>query len=332
MSSPRPPLANWTPFRIRAGKSEHRVDWCYVGTEAFTDPFFEQTLARCLKKPFNQFVAHETPIDNLLDWSPPEHSIAPTAFIFHGSRCGSTLLARMAAALPGTVVLSEAATVDHVLRARVPQDTRIEWLRALLNVLGQPRRDRERRLVVKFDASHVLELALVQRAFPGVPCIFLYREPAAVIASQLRSPGVHMVPGMLDMASIGMSLPDILRLDGDEYAGRVLGAFYAAAASHAALGRVTLMNYAQFPEAGMSQVLAWFGLANSAEARRRVEHACGSDAKSPSMPYNAADVHTRPLPSQRTRDVVAQFVAPIYAQLESIRTTTGGQVAPSSAG
>jgi hypothetical protein len=201
----------------------------------------------------------------------------------------------------------------------------------LLGVLGQPRRGGERHLFVKFDASHVQELGLVQRAFPDVPCIFLYREPAAVIASQLRSPGVHMVPGMLDMAPIGMSLSDILRLEGDEYAGRVLGAFYAAAASHAAVGRLTLMNYAQFPEAGVTQVLAWCGLADSAEARRRVERASEFDAKSPSMRYNTANGPARPLPNQRARDVASQFVAPIYAQLESMRTATGGLVAPSSA-
>ena len=323
MSSPNPLLANWVPFRIRAGATEHRVDWCYVGMETFTDPFFEQTLARCLSKPFNQFVAHETAIDALLESRATETGVAPTAFIFHGSRCGSTLLAQMAAALPGTVVISEAVTVDHVLRARAPQDTRIEWLRALLGVLGQPRRGSERHLVVKFDASHVLQLGLVQRAFPGVPCIFLYREPAAVIASQLRSPGVHMVPGMLDMAPIGMSLPDILRLDGAEYAGRVLGAFYAAAASHAAQRRVTLMNYSQFPEAGVSQVLAWCGLAGSAEARSRVERTSKVDAKSPSMTYSAA-VSSR-IPEQRARDIAAQFIDPIYAQLESIRTATNGR-------
>ncbi len=319
MSRPMPSLANWVPFRIRAGKTEPRVDWCYVGKEAFTDPFFEQTVATCLNKPFNQFVAHETAISDLLDRCAAEPGVAPTAFIFHGSRCGSTLLAQMAASLPDTIVISEAAVVDHVLRARVPQDTRVEWLCALLGVLGQPRRGGERCLFVKFDASHVLELALVQRAFPGVPCIFLYREPAAVIASQLRTPGVHMVPGMLDMASIGLSLQDSLRLEADEYAGRVLGAFYAAAASHAALGRLTLVNYAQFPEAGVSQVLAWCGLADSAEARKRVERVCASDAKSPSLLYSAADMSTR-VPDQRARDVAAQFVDATYLQLESMRT------------
>src|SRR5207249_1157357 len=124
--------------------------------------------------------------------------IDPTAFIFHGSRCGSTLLAQMAEALPRTIVISEAPPVDQILRASAPAERRLDWFRALLSVLGQPRRGDERHLFVKFDAWHVFDLPLVQQAFPGVPCVFLYREPSAVMASQMRMPGIQTLPGMLD--------------------------------------------------------------------------------------------------------------------------------------
>lgn len=316
----RDAFMGWIPFRIRPDRTSDSVDWCFVGKEKFTDPFFEQTIARCLRKPFRQLAARETPMDALLEWSAGRPGIAPTAFIFHGSRCGSTLLAQMAAALPRTVVISEAPPVDQVLRAQAPEDRRIQWLRALLGGLGQPRDGDEQHLFVKFDAWHVLSLDLVQRAFPGVPCVFLYREPAAVIASQQRMPGLHMVPGMIEAASIGIDEPGNFQL-ADEYAGRVLAAFYSAAASHAAMGRVTLMNYAQFPEAGVLRVLAWCGLADSVEARERLARVCQFHAKTPSLFYNATDGSTRPLPSARAREIAAQFVDPLYAQLEFMRRT-----------
>jgi hypothetical protein len=312
------PLAGWIPFRIRADDTHAVVDWCFLGEDTFTDPFFQQTIERCWRKPFNHLFAHETPIEALLDWRATQPGIAPTAFIFHGSRCGSTLLAQMAAALPRTVVISEAPPIDQILRARAPEDVRIRWLQALLSALGQPRRGDERHLFVKFDAWHVIDLALVQRAFPEVPCMFLYREPAALIASQLRMPGIHIIPGTLDPSLIGLDLPSVLRLDWDEYAGRILAAIHAAALAHAASGRVTLMNYDQLPAAALSQVLAWCGLTDSADARERLQHVARFDAKTPSLPYDTTDVASRPPPSRRAIDT-ARFVEPCYAQLESIR-------------
>jgi hypothetical protein len=319
-------LAGWIPFRVRMNASHPVVSWCFLGDDAFTDPFFEQTIERCWRKPFNQLFAHETPIETLLRWRTEQPGIAPTAFIFHSSRCGSTLLAQMVAALAHTVVISEAPPVDEILRARAPEDARIEWLRAPLSALGQPRRIGERHLFVKFDAWHIVELALVQRAFPQVPCVFLYREPASLIASQLRMPGIHMLPGMLDPALIGLDLPGVLRLDWDEYSGRILAALFAAALAHATAGRVALMNYAQLPAAASSQALRWCGLADSGEARERLDRVARFDAKTPSHPYDAADVSTRPPPNQRAIDIAARFVDPYYAQLESLRLVTAERI------
>jgi hypothetical protein len=322
-------LSGWIPFSVRANDARPRpvVDWCFLGEDTFADPFFEQTIERCWRRPFNQLFSHETPIESLLDWSAAQPGIAPTAFIFHSSRCGSTLLARMAAAMPRTVVISEAPPIDHILRARAPEDARIGWFRALLSALGQPRRGGEQHLFIKFDAWHVIDLALVQRAFPQVPCVFLYREPAALIASQLRMPGIHTLPGMLDLTSIGLDLPRVLRLDRDEYTGRILAAIFAAALAHAAAGRVSLMNYAQLPSAASSQVLAWCGLTGSEDARERLEHVARFDAKTPSLPYDASEVSTRPPPSRRAIDMAARFVDPYYAQLESIRLGPADRIA-----
>jgi hypothetical protein len=64
-------MPGWIPFRVRAGLepgvastrvSAGAVDWCFLGDDAFTAPFFAQTIERCWRKPFNQLFAHETPI------------------------------------------------------------------------------------------------------------------------------------------------------------------------------------------------------------------------------------------------------------------------------
>ena len=312
-------LAGWVPFRIRAHETPPVVEWCLVADDTFSDPFFEQTIGHCLRKPFNQLFPRQTTIDTLIDWQATHPGIAPTAFIFHGSRCGSTLLAQMAAALPCTVVISEAPPVDHILRARAAEQMRIEWLRALLSALGQPRRGDERRFFVKFDAWHILNLPLVQEAFPEVPCVFLYREPAAVVASQMRMPGLQTLPGILDPSIIGLDARSVLHLSLEEYCGRILGAVYAAAVMYAASGGLLLMNYSQLPERAVSQVLEWCALADSDQARERLYSTAQFDAKTPSLPYNAADASARAGSRPQALDVAARFVDVSYLHLESIR-------------
>ncbi len=317
-------LTGWIPFRFRA--KDHQVDWCWIGKGTFSAPFFEQTIAGALRKPLNQFLARETSIDQLLAWSSARPGIPPSAFIFHGSRCGSTLLSQMAAAIQRSVVISEAPPVDHVLRADVPETTRMQWLRALLGAMGQQRSGDEQHFFVKFDSWHVLDLAVVQRAFPGVPCVFLYRDPAAVLASHGRMPGLHTVPGMMPAAVVGTDLPDAVGLNAGEYAGCVLGKFYEAAVKSAAAGRIELMNYSQLPQAGIGRVLEWCGLAGEHQARHLLEDVSGLDAKNPLFRY---DPLSRPVPDQRLRDLAERFISPAYARLEAIRLGSRTVISPS---
>jgi hypothetical protein len=310
-------LAGWVPFFIRTEASPPTVEWCYVGTNAFTDPFFEQTVQRCLRKPGQR---QTTPIETLLDRHGALPGVPPTAFIFHTSRCGSTLLSQMAAALPDTIAISEAPPIDHILRAAAPESLRVEWLRALLGALGEPRGTGARRFFVKFDAWHIVDLPLVQRAFPDVPCVFLYRDPAAVVASQLRMPGLHMVPGMVDPSLIGLDLSEVLRLDRGEYVGRMLGVLYAAGLAFAERGQVVLMNHVELPEIAATRLLEWCGLETNDDVRERLLNVARFDAKTPSLPYDATATPVRSGPSEFVIQSASAFIEPHFDRLESIRT------------
>ena len=93
------------------------LDWCRLGGRRFTQPFFDETISACLQRPFNLLFRRLTPIDALLEWQERSPAVPPSGFIFHMSRCGSTLAARMLAASPRNIVLSEADPIDSVLRA-----------------------------------------------------------------------------------------------------------------------------------------------------------------------------------------------------------------------
>ena len=192
-------------------------------------------------------------------------------------------------------------------------------MRALLAALGQRRGGDADRLFVKFDAWHIADLALVQRAFPAVPCVFLYRDPAAVVASQFRMPGLHMVPGQVDPSLIGLDLPAALQLRREEYIGRMLGALYAAGVAWAREGRVALMNYAELPEGAVVRLLEWCGLKSDDGIRERFDRVTQFDAKTPSLPFDsggATRVSARDEPAIRA---AAALIAPYYEELETIR-------------
>ena len=207
-----PELRGWTPIRVYWQDDEPMVDWCLLGDEHFSDPFFDQTIDRCLRSPFRMLFRHQTPIAALGDVAGPRPSVPPAGFVFHMSRCGSTLVSQMLAAHREHIVISEAGPIDTVLQSHrrrpgIGDELRIEWLRGLLAAYGQPGCSPAQRLFVKFDSWSVLDLPLVARAFPDVPWVFVYREPVEVLASHARERGSQMVPGMLEPGLLGPRPP-----------------------------------------------------------------------------------------------------------------------------
>ncbi len=308
-------LDGWIPFRVRTDAPRAIVDWCHLGNERFTAPFFGDTIERCLRTPFNQLFLRETGVDMLLERAAISPGLRPTALIFHTSRCGSTLLAQMAASMPRTVVLSEAPPVDNVLRAPVSDTVRIEWLRALIGALAQPR-DGDAHLIIKFDAWHTAQIALVQHAFPDVPCVFVYRDPEAVVASQLRMPGMQTLPGVLEPGTIGLDPEQAAQLDREEYVARVLGSVYEAGNRAADERRITLVNYSEFPSRATALTLEWCAPADASAARERLDQVVRFDAKTPSLTFEARP--STPL-TPRAAEMTARFVRPHFAQLEARR-------------
>lgn len=132
MSARSSSLDGWTPIRVH-WRDEPVVEWCWTDDLPFADPFFVQTIERALRSPFSLLFRRETPIGELDELEP---GLEPNGFVFHVSRCGSTLVSGMLASSPRHLVLSEPLPVDHVLRARASDDERVKWLRWMVSALG----------------------------------------------------------------------------------------------------------------------------------------------------------------------------------------------------
>jgi hypothetical protein len=317
-------LKGWIPARVYWQDAAPVLDWCYLGERRLTAPFFDQTVEECLRHPFNLLFRHQTPIAVLAAPHFRRTALAPGGFIFHTSRCGSTLISQMLAALPQNIVISEARPIDSILRANlrdatVTDEQRAEWLRWIVGALGQQRTGEEKRLFIKFDCWSAFDLPLIEKAFPEVPRLFVYREPSEVLVSQLRRRGAHMVPGVLEPALLGLDDKAVTQMPTEEYCARVLAKICDAALKSFRLESTLLVNYRQLPDAVCSTIAEFFGVEYTRDERAHMLHAAQFDAKNPSMNFLSDTDQKKLEASEPVREATEKWVTPLYEQLEKLR-------------
>ena len=321
-------MSGWVPIRIEWQDSRPMVDWGYRGARRFTEPFFAQTVNACLRHPADLLFRHQTPLEELGEIAASQPGIRPTGFIFHMSRCGSTLISQMLAAAPSNIVLSEAGPIDEILRAhfRHPEITeaqREQWLRWLVGALAWRRHPAERNAFIKFDCWHVLFLPLIQRAFPDVPWIFLYREPLEVMASAQKQLGGQMIPGVLQPGLFGWDEATVAKMTLFEYAARALAKLCEAALAQAKAGHGRLVNYRQLPGAVWPALMDYWNVSCSAEETERMLSAATLNAKNPVLPFEGDSQAKRDSATAEIRALTQQWLAGVYQQLEAQRLTRG---------
>ena len=284
----------WVPVRVRSEK----VEWLYSGERKFREPFFEDSVGRLAGAP--RLVSG---VDELERWAATRPGMIPSGFIFHMSRCGSTLISQMLAAVDGNRVLSEAPALDDVLR----DDPR--RLPAAISALAQPLVN-ERRLFVKWDCWHTPQMGLIQALFPRTPCIFLYRDPVEVLVSQLRNPGMWTVA------------PEPPPEGREVHVAKLLAGICEAAFSH----NPVLVNYNQLPEAVYRHV---FGIDWADGEIAQMKSASMFDAKTPSFTFTPDADEKRSSASSRIQ-AAASLVKPAYEALERRRMGNSADFASQS--
>jgi hypothetical protein len=303
-----------------------------------------------MREPVNQLLRHRTPIEALGRLHARRPGLRPRGFVFHASRCGSTLVAQLLAEARGSVVLSEAPPVDGVLgagqtiagvlgtgpsAAGVTDEQRAQWLMWMLSALGQPRVPGDRNLFVKFDAWHALDLPLIRRAFPDVPWVFVYRDPRQILASQLRQPGAFLIPGVVGGEPLHRALdgsqqtraltrqPLQRTCAGNSIAervARVLQAIFEAVRAALAGGRGLLVNYTQLPDAVPQDIARHFSLDLDDRDFAAIAERAQRDAKTPGLDYEPRDELDAAV-SAEDAALVETLVMPGFEALESLRLT-----------
>jgi len=274
-------LASWVPLAVNFDGPSPTVDWGDLGVRRFDQPFFDETVARWVAENPTARV-QRTGIDMLttLDQAP---SLEPSGFIFHSSRCGSTLLARMLRQNPGCVVVSEPSVINAVLSANasvIDEDSKVRLLRLVIRALGRRRLGDERHYVVKLSSWNICRRALFARAFPNRPTVWLQRRPAEVLRSlaAMSPPWLSWreLPDVVG-AIFGLSNEEIASLDAEAFYAQALTAFLRAA--YAAVDTMAVLDYSDLPDAAWNCVAPLFGITVSAEDLARMRQEACYDAK-----------------------------------------------------
>ncbi len=288
-------LRGWTPIAFHGG-NDPVIDWADLREQAFDRPFFSHTLKAWRAGSNDAIVQSDLSTLSSLDSEP---SLDPDVIIAHPSRSGSTWLSLLTAAMhEQTVFVGEPEVVFQLLHANLlrPLETPDQTLRHLIRALGRRRFGTEQRFVVKLSSRDSHFLALFRRAFPKTPIVWVQREPAEIIESNLRRPR-RALTGLDPETIARQALRD------------VSWAFLAANGFDDANFHV--VDYRDLPLAAWTRVAPLMQVQIDEDCLSRMHNVSGSHSHSgePYLPRTPS-----PLPEE-VEDIVRNTLNPLYEAL-----------------
>ena len=322
----------WLPVDAVVVDGKPGLLWMNMAGVALVEPFFQQTIDRRrsqLPATEERFTEFDTLIQVEAQLETTFRSVSPTGFIFHSSRCGSTLVANACRAIAGSVVLSEPPAVDKLV-ARFITDVAEHktkellysvFLRATVAALAQRRTGQERHLFIKFACCSVSQIERIRRIWPNVPWVFMYRDPIETIVSNMQN-----LPAWLQdedhrvLASItGTSAIEIAEMTKEELCARSIASFYATA-HRVANDRALLLNYNQLSTAEVLNVLEFFGVRPTAAEMETIARQGQVYSKATAARTFVADTEAKQLlATGLIREVAARWANKPYQLLEHKR-------------
>ncbi len=315
-------LHNWVPYKLSMVDNMPHNYWLYTGNQRYTAPFFDETISACLSLPENssRFKGFSS-LELLPSWAAKFDAVPPTAFIFHVSRCGSTLLAQLLGLHEQHIVLAETPFLDELLRLpfkdnAVDRPLLQEALPAAIRMYGQKRRGDETHLFIKADSWHLCFYRQLRALYPAVPFILLYRSPDEVILSQRRRRGMQSVQGILEPAIFGFDNEAIHFDTLDDYMVKVLERYFTIMLEIKQEDPLSLLiNYKEPILSTMQKIADFAGVKIEENELEQMKERSRYHAKYPDQVFKEP-ASTEPLPAS------LQAVTNLYQQVEALRKSS----------
>lgn len=288
----------WLPAAVRLQAEAPRVLWLQAGEHYEEAPFYRHAVDALMRRE-PRITRNRTALDTVNLVGDVVESLQPSGFIFHMSRCGSTLVQNALRCLDGSIVPGEPEPLCTLLTpysSEVWPGGRRGWeaqrdalIRSMVRIFGQRRGPRDRRYFVKFTSRNSVQLDVIRRLWPDVPWLFVYRNPVDVMVSNLsRPPGWMRMPADWKRLHFGWSEKALAAMTPEEYCARVVGTFCETAA-RSADGKAHLLNYEDIDLDRVTTVMGAFGIQPTRAERARIEKSLRVYSKDPSgqRPFTA---------------------------------------------
>lgn len=269
------------------GGRDGYIYWADFGDRSFREWQFMYSVKELATQP-EPPTAFVTDISILLCEDLVADSIDPKGFIFHTSRCGSTLFAKALSRDPAHVVLNQPGPLQQGFWAYLtqqwdrhlePSDQNIKMFRHLLLAMTRKRHAKQTTAFVKFISWNALYVDFIQQAFPDVPCLFMYRNPIEVIASVRKETTAALVAKMTPQASFlsGLSRNQVTSSDDTDYLACCFARYFEAIL---AVENIAVINYDTFNSSVFKEILDQaFKFEPSARSYRNMAVQFAFDAK-----------------------------------------------------
>ena len=277
-----PDLKGWLPVDAVVVDGRPGLWWMEMADVSLDEPFFQQTVDRVRQDKRGELF---TEFDVLLQLEKVIESVPPTGFIFHSSRCGSTLVANACRSIANSIVLSEAQAIDKLIarfftdanEGGVKESLYSVFLRGVVHALGQRRSGSEQNLFIKFACTSFAQIDRITRIWPHVPWIFLYRDPVETVVSNVNDPPAWLLDDDWRVLAsiIGVSPAEVAAMSLEERCARSIGSFYARAIA-LANDNSMLLNYNQL---SISSVLEFFKVSPSPQELEAIARTRGIYSK-----------------------------------------------------
>ena len=226
-------------------------------------------------------------------------SMEPAGFVFHESRCGSTLVANslMAMEPDANRVYSESpppVTAAKMISSGTDgyDSSAVRLLRDVIYMMGRTNDAREQRLFFKIQSIGTKSIPAFMLAYPKTPWIFIHRDPVQVMMSHLKIKGKteavctrsRSAPPSDLVALVKSHDPSakVKRLSTEDFCAAHLASLCEAAynAYEDSDGRGRFVDYADLPDALIDDIIPnHFGQSMDEESKRRILKVSGTYSK-----------------------------------------------------
>ncbi|MBY0516571.1 MAG: sulfotransferase [Bacteriovoracaceae bacterium] len=245
------------------------IHWFERANIQFAHPFYIDTVSSLPDTTSRRISDAQELLEILKEENIPD----PSGFIFHMTRCGSTLLTQMLKEDPANLVISEPAPIEILLNTQtLSQTIRLFYFSGAIKSFGKCMVSPEKRYFLKFSYN-AKWIKSLKEIFPNTPIIFVYRDLKEIVASNLKNPP-HWLMDYTSKDNYEQVLIDLFKVQIDQIS-----------IDHESID--LFIDYKDISPTLPIQVLNCFGLDNSDQKLiERMKNSMNLYSKKSQLPWN----------------------------------------------